>query len=129
MTSRSTTASDVVLLVTIELNLVIQADDRAVHTGADETRLADLLEDSLVGPLAATHDRRQEQDAGAVRKGLHAIHDLLGGLLDHLPPADGAVRDAHPRVEQAEVVVDLGHGAHGRARVVAGGLLVDRDGR
>ena len=36
---------------------------------------------------------------------------------------------AHPGVEHAEVVVDLGDRADGGARVPAGGLLVDGDGR
>src|SRR5207244_4757843 len=39
-----------------------------------------------------------------------------------------AVGDADGSVEQAEVVVDLGDGAHGRARAAAGGLLLDGNG-
>jgi hypothetical protein len=41
----------------------------------------------------------------------------------------GAVGRAGAGVEQAQVVVDLGDGADGRARIVAGGLLLDRDRR
>ena len=40
-----------------------------------------------------------------------------------------AVRLAQPGVEDAEVVVDLGDGADGRARALARGLLLDADGR
>src|SRR6185437_3156076 len=36
--------------------------------------------------------------------------------------------DAGTRPEQAHVVVDLGDGADGGARVAAGGFLLDRDG-
>src|SRR5439155_1182142 len=36
---------------------------------------------------------------------------------------------ADARVEQTEIVVDLGDGADGRARVAGGRLLVDRDRR
>ena len=43
--------------------------------------------------------------------------------------AGRAVRPAGPGVEQPEVVVDLGDGADGRARVLGGRLLVDRDRR
>ena len=43
------------------------------------------------------------------------------------PPADRAVRAPDARVQQAQVVVDLGHGADCRARVPRGRLLVDRD--
>ena len=41
----------------------------------------------------------------------------------------GAVGHADARPEQPQVVVDLGDGADRRARVVPGGLLLDRDGR
>ena len=43
--------------------------------------------------------------------------------------AVGAMRVAGPGEQQPEVVVDLGDRADGRARVPAGALLVDRDGR
>ena len=43
---------------------------------------------------------------------LDGIHDLLGGLLDHLPSADGAVRDADTREKQAQVIIDLGDRAN-----------------
>ena len=57
------------------------------------------------------------------------VHDLLRGLLGDGFAADGAVRTAHAGPQQAHVVVDLGDGAHGGARVLAGGLLVDGDRR
>ena len=44
-------------------------------------------------------------------------------------PAVRAVRDADARVEQPQVVVDLGDRADGRARVARRRLLVDRDRR
>ena len=40
----------------------------------------------------------------------------------------GAVRHADARKEQAQVIVDFGDGADGRARVVADAFLVDGDG-
>jgi hypothetical protein len=36
---------------------------------------------------------------------------------------------AHPGEQQPQVVVDLGHRADGRARILRRGLLFDRDGR
>ena len=56
------------------------------------------------------------------------IDDLVNGLLADLLAADRTVGGAHPRPEEAEVVVDLRHRAHGRPGVLAGGLLVDGDG-
>ena len=55
------------------------------------------------------------------------VDDLLHGLLLDGPAAVGAVGPAGAREEQAQVVVDLGDGADGGARVAAGALLVDRD--
>src|SRR5205085_8971850 len=57
------------------------------------------------------------------------VDDLLDGLADDRPAADRAVRLAHGRPQKPQVVVDLGDGADGRARVARGGLLVDRDRR
>ena len=59
-------------------------------------------------------------------------HDLVRHLvdrllLDHLA-AGGAVRRAHARVEQAQVVVDLCDGGDCGAGIFGGGLLVDGDG-
>ena len=54
--------------------------------------------------------------------------DLLRGLLRDRPAAVVAGEPAHPRPEHAQVVVDLGDGAHGGARVAAGRLLLDGDG-
>src|SRR5207245_7747331 len=47
----------------------------------------------------------------------------------HRAPTFRTVGLADPGVQDAEVVVDLSDGAHGRPRVLRGGLLVDRDGR
>ena len=57
----------------------------------------------------------------------HRVHDLLRRLRPHLFATHRAVLDADARAEQAQVVVDLGDGADGRARVAVGGLLVDRN--
>ena len=59
----------------------------------------------------------------------HRVHDLLRRLLLHLAPAVGAVRRADARIEQAQIVIDLGDRAHRRARVVRSAALVNRDGR
>ncbi len=65
-----------------------------------------------VFPLAATHHRRQQIEPGALGQREHAV--------DHL-------RD--PRPQQPHVIVDLGHGADGRARILRGGFLLDGNRR
>ena len=53
--------------------------------------------------------------AGGLGQGQDLIDDLVDGLLLDLLAALGAVGRAHPGPEQAEVVVDLRHRAHGGA--------------
>ncbi len=88
-----------------------------------------LLEELAVLAFAPAHDRRHHHEFGALVEGHQPVDDLLLGLAGDLRSALGAVRDADPRPEQPQVVVDLGHRADGRARVARGRLLVDRDRR
>src|ERR1700690_3785643 len=99
--------------------------DGAVHPGAREAGFADLFEDSLVGALPSTYDRSQHQDAGAIGERFDGVHNFLRRLLDDLPPADGAVRDARTREQQTQVIINLGYGTNRRTRVMGSTLLVN----
>ena len=101
----------------------------AVDLDPGEAFLADVLEDVLVPALLAAHHRRLDHEAGARLQSQDLVDDLLLALPLDGPAADPAVRVADARVEQAQVVVDLGDRAHRGARVARGGLLVDGDGR
>ena len=79
--------------------------------------------------LAPAHDRRVDGEARALGQRQHLVDDLLGRLAGDRPPADRAVRAPDARVQQAQVVVDLGDRADRRARVARRRLLVDRDRR
>ena len=95
-------------------------------TRAREALGLQLPEQLEVLALAAPDHRRQHLEPGALVVGHDPVDDLLRGLaLDHRT-ADRAVRTAGTGVEQAQVVVDLGDRADGRARVLRGRLLVDR---
>ena len=59
----------------------------------------------------------------------HLVDHLADGLRLQRVVVVRAARRADARVQQAQVVVDLGDGADGRARVVRGRLLLDRDRR
>ena len=109
--------------------LVFQLAHLAVHLDAREAVRAQLREELAVLALAAAHDGRDHAEARALLQLGHLVHDLLDALPGDGPAAVGAVRVAHARVEQAQVVVDLGDRAHRGARVARGGLLVDGDGR
>ena len=120
---------DVVLFVLFQRNLLGQLIQVAVHPHPDIAGFAGALKLLLVHALFAADDGGQNLNLGALRQLHHLVHHLVDRLLADLPPADRAVRHADARIEQAQVVVDFGDGAHGGARVFGGGFLVDRDGR
>ena len=120
---------DVVLVLLVEDDLLLEAAQLAVDLHAREALLAQLLEELAVLALAAADDRRQHHELRALGQHHHLVDDLLGRLRLDRAAAVVAVRMADPGPEQPQVVIDLGDGADGRARVAAGGLLVDRDRR
>ena len=130
----------------------VGAHDEAVHHDVDvvgellvERRdLADLVElavdlDALVAlleifgqllavlALPAAHDRREHIDAGALGQRQDAVDHLRHGLALDRQAGGGRIGHADARPQEAHVVVDLGDGADGGARVLRGGLLLDGD--
>ena len=124
---------DLVLLVAgqalVALQELVDVDDLAVDAGAHEALPGEVLEQRVVLALAAAHDRRQHLEAGALGQQQDAVDDLLRRLALEPVAVLRAVLDADAGVQQAQVVVDLGDRADGRAGVAAGRLLVDRDRR
>ena len=122
---------DGVLLVAGQVDLLALGElvDDAVDANPAEALSREFVEQGRVLPLAALHDRGQHQESTRVLAGQHQVDDLLGRLTRHRSSADVAVRHADAREEQSQVVVDLGDGAHGRAGIARGGLLVDGDRR
>ena len=59
----------------------------------------------------------------------HGVHNLLGRLRPYGTAAFRAVRHTDAGVEQTQIVVNFGDGAHGGARVVADAFLVNGNGR
>ena len=109
-----------------ELDALAQVADLSVDAHADEAGLGGFFEDLLVLALLVHDAGRQQHQPGALLR-QHRLGDLLHGLALDGPAAVVAVRLAHAGEEQAEVVVDLGDGPDGRARVVRDALLVDGD--
>ena len=120
---------DGVLDLLLELGRVGEGDDLAVDAGAGEALGLQLGEEVDVLALAGAHDRGEHLEAGALGQLEEPVDDLLRALPGDRLAAHRAVRAAGAREEQAQVVVDLGDGADGGARVAVGGLLVDRDRR
>ena len=120
---------DVVLNIFIQADLFRQFVHIAVNAHPHVPAFLRPLEKLRVGALAPAHHRRQQLDPGPFRQRHDLVHHLVHGLLHDLPTALRAVRDADPRVEQTEIVVDLRHRAHRRSGVVVRGLLVNGYGR
>ena len=129
ITSRSTTTSIVCLNFLSSDDLLLEQPLLAVDLHAREAVAAQLLEDVLELALAVAHDRRVDGELRPLVEPQHLLDDLVERLPGDRAPADRAVRPADARVEQAQVVVDLGDRADRRARVARGRLLVDRDRR
>ncbi len=126
---RSMTISMLCLMRRSSLQVVGQPHDLAVDAGADEAALEHVGEEVLVLALLPADHRRQDQEARPFRQGEDAGDDLLARLGGDGPAALGAVPLADAGVEDAQIVVDLGDGADGGARIAAGRLLLDADGR
>ena len=86
-----------------------------------------LLEEFEMLAFAVRDDRRQDHQPRVFGQGQHRIDHLRYRLRLQRDAVIGAIGRADPRVQQAQVVVDFGHRADRRARVVRGGFLLDRD--
>ena len=120
---------DRVLELLVEDDLVLEHLELAVDLHTREPVGAELLEDILVLAFAVADDRGVDRELRPFRKPQHLVDDRVDRLACDRPPADRAVRASDTRVQEAQVVVDLGDGADRRARVARGRLLVDRDRR
>jgi len=119
---------DGVLELLLELDLLVaQVHHLAVDAHAREALAAQVVEELGVLALAPQHDWGEHVGATPLGMRQDLVGDLVGGLALDDAAALGAVRNTDSRVEQAQVVVDLGHGTHRGARVAARGLLVDGD--
>ncbi len=119
---------DRVTFIPAERDRLVQIPDLAIDPRANEPSSPDLVEDTLMLPLAIRDKRGQDHQPGSLREGLNLRGHLLHRLLGDRPSAGGAVGMADPGEQEPEVIVNLGHGSHGGARVPAGALLIDRDG-
>ncbi len=120
---------DGVLAVLRQLRQGVDVVHLAVHAQPHEALRAQLGEQVMLFALAAGHDWGEDHQLGVFGQLQHVVHHLRDALRRERLAVLRAVRRAGTGEEQAQVVVDLGDGADRRARVVAGGLLLDGDGR
>ena len=113
----------------VELWRVFQFVEGAVDLDALEAVLQQFGEFLAVLPFPSTDDRGEQEEARAVRQLHGAVDHLADGLALDRQACGRRVGHTDAGPEQAHIVVDLGDRADGRARVAAGRLLLDRDGR
>ena len=119
----------VMLELAVEAGDLLQFVDAPVDARTHEALRAHLFEDVRVLALAAADHRRQQQPGRAFGLRQHAVDHLRHFLRFEHGAVIGAARLADAREQQAQVIVDFGDGADGRARVVRGRLLLDRNRR
>ena len=105
-----------------------QLEDVLARQQAAEAALEQALE-QVGARYASRRDREGHQDARILRKAEQPLRDRLRGVLGDLGAAGAAHGAPHAGEQHAQVVVDLGGGGHGRARVAGGGPLPQGDGR
>ncbi len=120
---------DVMELVAIELRDLVELVGFAVHAHAREAQLAHLIEGGTMVPLAPADQRREDLQPRGRRHAEDRVHNLLCALPGHSASTLGTVGHADAGVEQPQVVVNLGDGADGGARIVGDALLINSDRR
>ena len=108
------------------LNLV-QVQDFPVDTDLGIALAAEPFEEFAVMAFAAS-DKRREQKALAAFVVLHdQVYDLLIGVTDHLDSGYRRIGGGGTGIKKTQEIGYLRYRAHGRAWIVAGSLLLNRD--
>ena len=120
---------DVVVLVSVNLHARHNLQNLSIHPGIEITLAPHAVEEFTVMTLALSDERSEEVDSLAGILIENHLDDLFLGIFHHLLAAAVAVGSTGTGIEQTQVVVNLGSGAHGRSGILVGGLLLDADDR
>ena len=118
---------DRVVLASVESEIVLERHEPPIDARLEEALGAPRREVLLELALPAPDDGRQDVEPFGRRLRHDEVDDARDGLRRDLAIARRTVRHADVREEQPQVVVDLGHRADGRARVLRRRLLFDGD--
>lgn len=116
---------DRVLALFVQSRWIHQLPQLAVHAHPGEALGGQLPKEVDVFALASAYDRGEDLESGPLGEFQQPVGDLLGTLLADRFATLHAVRMTRPSEQQPQIVIDLGDGAHGGARVTAGRLLID----
>ena len=110
------------------LEKVLYIDGLPVDVQARHSLLQIGLELGAQGAAGMDAEGGEDGHAGAGAVGLCGGHDVIDGVAAHLGAAHGGEGVAGAGEEQAQIVVYLGAGAYGGARVARTHFLLDGDG-
>ena len=116
-------------LFLVQLDLFLKLACLSIHPHARKPVCLRLCQDILERAFSVARQGGQHLKALSGRQRGHPFHDLLRGLGVHLATAARAMRRADTSKEHPQIVIDLGHSRHSRARVLAHGLLFNGDRR
>ena len=120
---------DGVLIGLLKFRRIAELIDLAIHPNPYKALLGHILHQLGMLTLTTAHNGRKQLNPGALGQGHDLIHDLVHGLLADFLSANRAMRGTGPGIQKPQIIVNLGHRAHRGARIPAGGLLVDGNGR
>ena len=119
---------NVVFLVFIQHDLLGKVIEVSVHPDANIAAFFCVGKHFFVHTFLRADDGGEDDKTRTLRQGKDAVNDLIGGLLTDLLAANRAMRNADARIEQSEIIVNLGDRSHRGTRVFGGGFLVDGNG-
>ena len=114
--------------VAVEIGILGEVDDLAVHPCTQVPLPAQVLEQVPVLAAAPLDHRRQDEHPRSFRQRQDPGDDLFEGLRPDAFPALRAVRHPHPGVEHAQEIVDLRYRPDGGPGIQPGGFLFDGNG-
>ena len=118
-----------VLDVLFQLDFFFKVIEVAIYPYAGKPAAGRCFKLFYVGTFSAPHHRREHLKTSSLRQFENSIHHLVDSLLFNHPTAYRTVWHADARIEQTQVVINLGYGANGGTRVARSSLLVDGDSR
>ena len=118
---------DVVIFVAIDLHSAFDFLNFAIDADVEIALAPHRLEKLAIVALALSHERGEDVNRlFTIVVENHLLHLLLG-VFHHFLARAVAVGRAGAGVEQSEIVVDFGGGAHGGARIFVRRFLLDAD--
>ena len=118
---------NIVLYIFFDRDLFLQIVNDSVHLYAGKAALAVPRKFLLVFPLSAAYHGGFDHDFAPFGQFRYAVANFIHRLAANLPAAFGAMGHACPRVQKAQIIVNLRYRAHGGTGIVRSRLLIDTD--